>query len=47
MQKFFAYFSLFLSGICFSAEYPEKLLTYDVNGNISKRVVPHAGEVVY
>ena len=44
MKKFFIYFSLLVSGFCFSAEHAEKSLGYDVNGNIS--ISPGTSKVI-
>jgi len=47
MKKFIACFWIFLFNLCFSANCAEKFLAYDLNGNISRYTVPHAGEISY
>jgi YD repeat-containing protein len=47
MKKFLTCFWLLLSNVCFSADYADKSLAYDANGNVSKYTAPHAGEISY
>jgi YD repeat-containing protein len=47
MSRFFICFCFLFPAFCFSADYVEKSILYDANGNISKRTSPHAGEITY